>query len=431
MKQNLAVRNEANVIFFEHRKQQIYEMYRNCIENVPFYRNRWNLVLAENQFNYDSFTAAVPILEKNEAKQFTDMLISDRYRKEELLVDITSGTEGTPLICYKSKEERIRCSNALWKKRREWLRDLSPGDKFARFYTFRSGEDKSLIINSVIYKGNDIHIPLNDMSSSKLSEYWAHIVAFQPRWMHGPPTAIARLALHINQMELPFHQMEFIELNGEIVTKDQLRLIQESFRCKVANHYGSREFWALGFSCEVDGHLHALDRSVFIETRYNANFQTNEILVTSLTNKAWPLVRYRLGDMADLHHPEDLNCGAKEPFTLNMHGGRRADYFTLQGGLMINAILFSGIARAVSGMQGKSAVSQYQAIKESNNLLTIKLCLNKESLLDEEALVGRFDEELRKIIGSEIKICYEIVDVINPDVRTGKCRDFIDLTLQL
>lgn len=420
---------DVNRIFFELKKEKLFQIYKHCLLTVPYYRDSWGKVVAEDQFDYDYFSSNITILEKHELKVNTDLFVSDNMNKHDLTIDVTSGTEGKPLICYKSKGERIRCSNALWLKRRAWVNDLSPKDKFARFYAFRTAGDNSLVTDSVIYKDNDIHIPLNDMSKWKLTEYWNHILSFQPRWMHGPSTAICNLAKHIKESMLPFYQIEFIELNGEFVTEEQLALIRSVFQCKVANHYGSREFWALGFSCKEENHIHIMDQSVFIESIYNQDFGANEILITSLTNKAWPLVRYRLGDMADLRYKDNCRCGSKGKFYLELRGGRRADYFTLRGGLTLNAILFSGVSRGISNREGRASVYQYQVIKKSDSLIIVRLCLAEEAQRYSNDVIAKYDKELRKIIGKDIEIQYELVDNIIPDPLTGKCKDFIDLSV--
>jgi len=418
----------VNSVYFEEKKSQLYKVLKYCFENVPYYKDNWNIeMVSESKFDYDFFSSHIPVLEKNNLKVNTDLFIADTFKKEYLKCDVTSGTEGKPMVCYKSEEERVRCSNALWMKRRSWVRDLTPRDRFARFYAFRSTEDKKLITNSVLYKDNDIHIPLFDMSGDKLSEYWNNIIEFKPRWMHGPSTAIFNIAKHVKEYGLPKCEIEFVELNGEFVPQEHIDLIREVFGSKVANHYGSREFWAIGFSCHQDK-IHILDKSVYVENVYNEECKANEILVTTLTNMAWPLVRYRIGDVADVYINEDCSCTTKGKYCLDLKRGRRADYFKLKNGQTINAIIFSGVARGLSNIEGRSVIYQYQVIKHTNSFLEIKLCMNESTSKRIEDIISKYNEELRKIISNDIQIKYEIVDYILPDSKTGKCKDFIDLS---
>ncbi|AIS52131.1 AMP-dependent synthetase and ligase [Thermoanaerobacter kivui] len=413
-----------NEIFFGEKKDKIYSALKNVLENVPYYRENWGFKLPPiEKFDYSFFQQFVPILEKDEVRTHNDQFISTRYDKNELTFDVTSGTTGNPLLCYKSKKERLKRANELWKQRRMFVPDLSVYDRFARFYAYRMNEEY-LITNKVLHRGNELHIPLFDYSEDRIEEYLSEISQFHPRWMHGPSTAIFNLAKHAKSKKIDL-KIELIELNGEFVTDIQQSLIKEVFQCKVANHYGSREFWAMAYSCE-EGHLHVLDESLFIESIYNESLQDYELVVTSLSNDAWPLIRYKIGDVGTI---EKISCNShSSSYVLHLKKGRIADYFTLAGNKYINAITFSGIIRGLSNIKGSLVVYQYQVLKVAENELIIKLCMNKENAENIKSFIVRLGTEIRKIIGNEIILHFKIVDSIQPDPKTGKCRDFVDLT---
>lgn len=412
-----------NEVFFNEKKDKIYSALKNALENVPYYRENWSFELPSiEKFDYSFFQQYVPILEKDEVRTHNDQFISSRYDKKEMTFDVTSGTTGNPLICYKSKKERLKRANELWKQRKIFVPDLSVNDKFARFYAFRMNEEH-LITNKVLYRDNELHIPLFDYSENRIEEYLSELSQFQPRWIHGPSTAIFNLAKHAKSKKINDLKVEFIELNGEFVTDAQLSLIKEVFQCKVANHYGSREFWAMAFSCE-EGHLHVLEQSLFIESIYNESLQDYELIVTSLSNDSWPLIRYRIGDIGTI---ERISCNSQpSSYVLHLKKGRKADYFTLAGNKYINAITFSGIIRGLSNIKGSSVVYQYQVVKTAENELIIKLCMDQENFESIQLFIARLETEIRKIIGNEIILHFKIVDSIQPDTKTGKCRDFID-----
>jgi phenylacetate-CoA ligase len=266
---------------------------------------------------------------------------------------------------------------------------------------------------------------LNDMSEEKLTEYWNEILKFKPRWVHGPSTAIYNIARHVKINNLERFEFELIELNGEFVQEHHFELIKEVMGENVAIHYGSREFWAIAFSCE-NNQLHILDNNLFIEQVYNEEFHTYELLVTTLTNHAWSLIRYRIGDFGEIKLSDHDQCNGKGKYILELKSGRKADYFSLDGGITINAILFSGILRGLSSKDQRYHVNQYQIIKHAGNHLTLKLSIKEQNKTFTDHLIERCELEVRKVIPKSIQIDYEIVDIFVPDSRTGKCKDFVD-----
>ena len=420
--------SKVSARYFEYRQPELAAQLGHAVATIDWYAQRWPKLPDAAKLDHQWFRSHIPLLEK---RQTGDHLLDPSRDRGQLFRESTSGTEGRPLVCFKSRTEQLRCTVELWRRRQMWIPGLSTVDRFARFYAFRSPDRERLVTNQVLYRNNDILIPLFDLSAERLREYWAQLVAFAPRWMHGPSTAVFNLARFVREHDLPPCGLEFVELNGEFAPAEHIDVISQVFGCKVANNYGSREFWTLGYACPA-GRMHVPDRSVLIEQAVGAGESgvddPGELVVTSLRNRAWPLVRYRLGDVGLLRDTGDCGCGSRDRFSLELTGSRRADYFTLAGDRTYNAIMFSGILRGLSTLSGMPVVYQYQVRKTSANGLEILLCLNPESNLAPGQVVDRYDAELRAVVGAAPSIDYKIVDCIHPDPFTGKVRDFMDAT---
>lgn len=193
--------------------------------------------------------------------------------------------------------------------------DLKTTDKFARFYAFRNIKNE-VVSNKVLFKNNDILLPLFDLSEDRLIYYWNEIVKFKPRWLHGPSSTIYNLALTAKQNNLTQYHFELVELTGEFVKEEHYKTIKEVFGGYVVNQYGCREYWPMAFS-DFEGNLEAQTDNIFFEEIYNEKYNTNELLITTLKNDAWPLVRYRIGDFGSLKF-------IGEKVTVNLKSGRTA-----------------------------------------------------------------------------------------------------------
>lgn len=404
--------------YFEKNKKKLYDLLIHC-RDIPYYRDHAEFgyrVPEYNDFTYEYFSQVVPILEKETVRNHSIQFLDPSIPEEHLSLDSTSGTEGKPIICYRSRKERFYCSKSLWRMRRRFVCDICPTDKFARFYAFRNRDDQ-VVSNQIMYKDHDILLPLFDLSDDKLIEYWNAIVKFAPRWMHGPSSTIFCLALAVEKYNLPRYKFDFIELSGEFVQPEHKEYIEKVFQTKTTSQYGCREYWPMAYS-HIDGRLMVITENIFIEQLYNEEHQKNELLITLLKNDTWPLIRYRIGDLGSYVFDED-------GLTLTLHRGRKAEFFTLADERRFNAIIFSGLARAICELYDSNVILQFQIIKKSAYELSVLLRLHDEC--EQEKVMAHYKNEIQKIVGDDIDVNVQKVEYIKPDDKTGKTKEFINL----
>lgn len=81
------------------------------------------------------------------------------------------------------------------------------------------------------------------------------------------------------------------------------KLLQEAFGAEVIDIYSSEEFGFIALQCKAGNHLHVMDFFNHVEI-VDGNGQPvaegipGRVLVTNLANRAMPLIRYELGDIA-------------------------------------------------------------------------------------------------------------------------------------
>lgn len=413
--------------FFEYSKKSIYNMVKYCKENVGYYRNRWmfDLVGYEN-FTYEFFANQIPILTKNDIYNNNSELIADGYEIKRLMKEGTSGTSGTPISCYKSTKDRFHLSSILWRERGKVVHGLGVKDKFAHFYAFKY-IDGELTSGRIIEEDNILYLPLINLNEEQLLENWKALERFQPKWMQGGSTALFYMAEVKKKYGLPpINSLKLVELNGEFTTDDIFCFIKEQFECEITNHYGCRELWAMAFSCP-NGHMHIVDKSVYMETILNKETEQNELVVTGLVNKSWPLVRYKLGDIAKIE-PVSCDSAFGSGYSIRLSEGRTSSYFSMKGGKRLNAIMFAVILKKIPNKENPQmpSIRQYQAVKMSDTHIIVRLKPDS-SVIDKQYIVDKTEYELRKIIDADIKIEYEFVDLFSFD-KTGKHKEFIDLS---
>ncbi len=94
--------------------------------------------------------------------------------------------------------------------------------------------------------------------------------------------------------------------------------------CRLFDHYGSREMYIAAQCSQRSGyHLHA--DVVFTEIVDDdgnpcASGQPGRVLVTDLTNHAFPFIRYEIGDVAALAEDTPCPCGVRLPRLARVEG---------------------------------------------------------------------------------------------------------------
>jgi phenylacetate-CoA ligase len=170
---------------------------------------------------------------------------------------------------------------------------------------------------------------------------WAAAYLFEKRPMlcMGLPSAIAQLARHVrtHHRDAPAQLVPFVKLGGEQVYDFQREEIANHLGARVFESYGSTEMGPIAHECPL-GSRHVMADHVRLEI-FDGDApapvgQFGDLVLTSLFNRAMPLVRCRIGDRGRLS-PDPCPCGLPHP-VLSELVGRAADMFTTADGRLVH-----------------------------------------------------------------------------------------------
>ncbi len=134
--------------------------------------------------------------------------------------------------------------------------------------------------------------------------------------------------------------------------------------------------------------------------------ETGELVCTSFTNDAFPLLRYRIGDMATAGEP-GCSCGRAFP-VLRALVGRADDLLVTPDGRQVG--------RLDPVFKGRRSIREAQIVQEGETEVRVRLVPAPDYTdADGDAVV----RELRARLGSEMSIEVEKVSSI-PRTATGK-----------
>src|SRR5262249_18305868 len=120
----------------------------------------------------------------------------------------------------------------------------------------------------------------------------------------------------------------------------QRKSIEQVFDCKVTNRYGCEEVSLIACECERHEGLHVNADGVYVEIIRNGRVarpgESGSVVVTDLTNRAMPILRYQVGDVAVVSDRR-CDCGRGLPLLERLEG-READYVVTPAGELISGI---------------------------------------------------------------------------------------------
>ena len=119
----------------------------------------------------------------------------------------------------------------------------------------------------------------------------------------GMPVEILALGRYIQKENLPI-KIKSILLSADMVNDTFIEEIKKVYNCEVFNHFGMTEIGLGGaVDCEYHEGMHIRENDLLMEivnpvTKENMNEgESGEIVITTLTRKAMPLIRYATGDI--------------------------------------------------------------------------------------------------------------------------------------
>jgi phenylacetate-CoA ligase len=282
---------------------------------VPLYRN--SLAPAENQPVETAAFAGfrrLPLLTKPEmrngfprnflpAGQTLEMLLENKLVE----LEHTSGTseERLPVIFgrgwWDAQEERALRLNAFVARvldehpavRRATL--VPPACNGLTCPTVWMSREQRTVGNTRFVNLARIPFLLDDRELARMA---GEISEWSPQFLDLDPVHGARLALYCEQRGLRFPSLRFVLCSYEFVSVVHRRILDRVFGVPVFNLYGSTETGHLLMENER-GEMKPGYDTAFLEIVGAGPGGVGDLVVTTLTNEYMPLLRYRIGDLAE------------------------------------------------------------------------------------------------------------------------------------
>ena len=238
-----------------------------------------------------------------------------------------------------------------------------------------------------------------------------------PGYLLSYPSALRALADYFIAHGQCLPGLKEVRSFGEIVEPGCREACRRAWGVEIADAYSSQEVGYITIQCPECEHHHVQSENVLVEVLKEHGQpcgpgEIGQVVVTTLHNFAMPLLRYAIGDYAEVG--ERCGCGRGLP-VLKRILGRQRNILRLPDGSLRWPSLGQG-----EGVQDLPPFRQFQIIQRTLDSLQAKVVRATPFTAEEEE---RMKNYLRETLGYPFRIAVEYVNEIARS-PSGKFEDF-------
>lgn len=396
--------------------EKLRALLRHCERFVPFYRDRIREAGIDVEgFESLSILQQLPIIDKATVKRDPRAFVSTATRGlRPMRLVHTGGTTGEPLKFYKDARLRSSSHGALYRFH-EWMGVSVADPKIvvwgAPIVAPGMGKRVRDIGNRLFT--NTRHLDPFTINRDAKGAILRLFERHRPVLLHGYCQAIYELARWFEEWGFSF-PLRAVSTTVEPLFEEYRATFRRVFACETFDQYGCGEVEMAAAECSMHQGLHVFQERTVLELDTEGR-----VIMTDLDNCAFPFIRYRNGDMAELG---DLPCSCGRPGPLlRKILGRTGCVVTGPNGNRVHPEFFTHLINEL-GVSYRVGLRKYQVVQDRLDHLQWRLVSRPLSPDDQRRLV----EKVRAYLGN---VDVEVVQVDDiPPARSGKFQYVVSTT---
>jgi len=408
--------------------KRLKHVVKTVSENVPFYKQKFKSSgLHSNDIQSLQDISRIPTTQKTDLKDNYPFGLFAVPMQDIIRLHASSGTSGKPIVVSYTARDIETWSNLM-----------------ARNLTMVGIDHNDIFQNAVNYGlftgGLGIHFGIEKIGATAIPSGTGNtqhqlemMIDFKVSALHCTPS----YALYLTETARELDIIDQLSLRigcfgAEPWSSNTRRELEDTLGIKAYDSYGLSEMFGpgVGFECQEQNGLHIWDDQFLVEILNKegesvAPGEKGELVLTSLTKEAMPLIRYRTGDITMVLEDE-CPCGRTHT-RLGKFLGRADDMLIVRG---IN--VFPSQIESVL-MDIKEVGDQFQVVidRKQNKLdeMHIKVELTEQTftgeLQDLKNLKFAVEEQLRSVLNLRTQV--ELVERGTIPRTAGKARRIVDM----
>jgi phenylacetate-CoA ligase len=290
---------------------------RTALERVCLSSSYYRMLLGDAGVDPSTLTGlerlgAVPVTTKEEFRQHRAEFVGSVPKGLCTVEMTTGGSTGQPLRFSMSRDDYLRSVGvqlAGWH-----LAGYVLGERIAVFagasIARREAVPWHVSLPDLVL--NRRQFSAADLDDDRILRYWEYIERWRPAYIRGYPSAIAEFCRHRSKAHSDQYRPHAVLTTSEMLTESDRHVIEQVLGAPVFDGWGLNDGGAAAYECAEHAGMHVDTTRAYVETVDDAGRPVwgvpGRIVVTSLTNRAFPFVRYDTGDIGVLEWRE-CKCG--------------------------------------------------------------------------------------------------------------------------
>lgn len=278
----------------------------------------------------------LPILTKQNIRENLDAIKCGNLPASRFIMSRTGGSTAEPMFYYWDKRG-MDWNRASVYRSAEWAGTALGERTLQMSGSHFDYTESQKLFNRIVYLLQRYRdCPISVITDGVLASHYRTLMSFRPTAIWGYASGIAAFADYAGRCHpgTDYGFLRALATSSETLRPEQRRRIEEVFGAgKVFDQYGSREMY-IGAECRAHRgyHLHAEALLVEVVDRHSRRAPPGErgrVLLTDLSNHAFPFIRYEIGDVGVMADDGPCPCGVNLP-RLAAVEGRIADMIVLR-----------------------------------------------------------------------------------------------------
>ena len=409
----------------EYQLQQLDALLSHAYETIPFYRKRLEqlgIKPHEDPITLDKWQN-IPTITRDDIQVNGEELICQSLPKHhgQVFPSRTSGSTGKPLTTYNSNISSVFYQAIMLRYHLWYQRDFNSKLAVIKYFKDNTApypDGKKVptweTAPASIYKTGsmvmlNIHTNIDQQLEWLSRENPQYLVTY-------PSNAVALAQLSLSQ-NIKLSNLRQVMMLSEVVDEKVRSICQQAWGVDVSDVYSSNEAGCLAIECPEHKSYHIQSEVVYLEVlnEKGESCQPGEIgrvVVTPLHNFAMPLIRYELGDYAEVG--EACLCGRGLP-VLKRILGRTRNLLTFPSGER-----FWPVVPHVS-LQKIAPIKQRQFVQKTKEQIEARLVVARNLTEEEE---DSLTKHIQKKLGYPFQIIFVYQDKLSRS-EGGKFEEFI------
>ncbi len=391
----------------------LLELVVYAYDHVPLYREKYLAAgFDPRQLRGREDLTQIPVLTKDELRRAPRSQLKCRDYPAPARLLSSSGSTGIPSQLYRDEDSLAYFA----------------AQGMAEYHAWCAGKPLEEVLYFVDLSPRSIDQALADWLRATVPEericdacvpaemLLANLERFKPEFISSYPSTLRGLAMTLDRRGKSYERLRLLHLTSEMLDYRTRQLLGRVFpRARHVETYTSTEAGLIAASCSA-GRWHLSEESALFEIVDDAMHPTNsvgQLLVTSLTNWATPLIRY--AGLGDFCRWENSSCSCGQHLrSICQLAGRATDTLTMPDGSLVAPFTLTNALEEVPGMY------QFQIIERGPGDLEVMAVADSHAPFTCETLTKRLRQALVEVLPNTARVAVRLVDEIAVKAGTHK-----------